>query len=280
MITPRNCLTSIESLREWFERQNVKYWTLFNGNSTRPSDAIHRNNMTEGEEESWELLETTITNLSGVSGGYFTVLAKNTDKSTNGTRVQVYLNPYATNQPNHMAGISGMGGGMGSVQGMIKDAVEKERLRTQIMMLEAQVEEAENGNMISRIGERIAEHPQLPALVTAILSKILGPQGGQIAMTGFDAVPAPQKKRRDMTNEDTATMDDDTMAQTEEQTDARQTGNQQMDFVYDSERLAVPLEQIRSVFPDVHSFMETLGNFVESKPDLAQQFFNAQSGGN
>lgn len=268
MYTSSNSFTSIDSLRQWFELQDSDLWTLFSGAGTRPSDLIHRMDVSVGMEKSWEVLEAMLMQQSELGGGSFTVLSKKTAGTTNGPRVRVTLPPASARAGS--PGVAGISQQM--IDAQINDAIDKFRLQHENDMLRQELAEAESGGYIGKIMERVAQHPNLHQVIDVFIARILG---NNVAVTGFGSAQQPTemieeqkptKKMAEMKNENAPAS-----------TGPTHEGNQEgTKFNYDLDRLAASLEVIRAHFPDIHEFMETLANFVESNPSLAKTFFNNQ----
>lgn len=289
MIQPRGCLTDLEGLREWYYNQDGTYWTLFNGNDTRPTGVIHRNVKTETKDASWALLEKTIIDLS-MYGGSYTILAKSNKNDNSGARVQLAYNPHS----GHGSGIAGMQMQTENVDAKINQALHQYQLEREIQELRAALAEKQQGSMLDRLTERIANNPSLPQLIDLCIAKLVG--GAQVSMAGFDPeYEAAQHEEQQNYNQQTK--------QTEEMEDTvqRPAGNGQKNFSnsddvagdfrerptsdtaevgfnqfsYDPERLGPALDKINIHFKDIYVFMDTLAEFIDTKPDLARSFFNS-----
>ncbi|NOX64630.1 MAG: hypothetical protein GXO85_02245 [Chlorobi bacterium] len=238
-----NC---IGDLKEWFFRQNKPYWILWN--SIAPISSLKINfrkdsNMDiESVEESWNILEQSISN-TGRYGGDFTIKIDTNKRMNNSMFATLSLS---------INGVSGINGFPSAQGAQVAGYVTKEQFDTwkseyenkrRIEDLESELEEVKHGSDMTGRFMRFAENN--PDLVTKLapgaINFINGLFKGNQVPISVQGFGDNEQKEMDKINHDA---------------------------------IEESLNRIAKHFDDIPSFLITLADYIDSHPEMAKQLFN------
>lgn len=247
-----SAITKIEDLRFWFDNQKHVHWTLYRGflNRKLSTFILASNENITDREASFSHLEKMIKiNTNGKSR--FTILTKPDPGSNTGMTVHFESgNETKSTSINGMSNQSAIpminGLTIQQHEQMIRaDERSKVEMEHRIEGLESALHAQQNDSFVDKIGNMISENPSgAKELLLGFRELIFGsnttPVAANIGTQGFE----------------------------EESKIPNQ--NQEVVFQYDTDRLTKSLEMIRSVFPDIHEFLEESASFFTSNPAQAK----------
>ena len=236
-------LTSMEKIEQWFDKNQLPYFTLYSGHQAGNNNVLFRNaEISDFEQAKSQLLE--MLEMYTGNGGKFRLFVAYEPKKNWGLSTNIDLPP---TDPNAAASrfrnpaIQGHQWQRGYGKEELTEEVQKQMM---IYDLKRKVEDLEGAQhasigLVDRFMENLVERPETYQVLQAVLVKIMGkfsgpqtaPQTAPIA--GHDEPPANDG--------------------------------------FDYDRIEPALEKIRSVFSeDLEGTIEKLADWVTDNPDMAK----------
>jgi hypothetical protein len=227
--------TSLDSFRQFFYRVNLPWWNLYNGHSKNLTDLCFKQLDELSIDDSWKLLCQMITDKTNPMGGKLSVYIPDRARSSQG--IWEYLDiPGIANQ---MSTYASSIGNPGSVQQMIADALEKDRMQRRIEELEKG--KSESIGTIDKVIDKFCENLPVDQLTVMLASKFLG--------------TAP--------------------AQTVNRPSASKTVQPKQLNADEQERLRKAVYELSKYFPnDFVEILEGLCDLLEQRPDMIEMVNN------
>jgi len=243
----KSYITALSDLEDWFMATKHPYWTLYEGIQVQNGKTIFRQDTTDDLNESWEILNNTLTRYTN-SGGVFHIQVRKDEKSANGFYTSIRL---GNSQPAQGSGINGLAGAglygvSPDVEAKIRnDEREKLELRYEIEELKAAVK-GKTG-WIGELKDELLNNEHIAPVIAAVIAKMagVGAQPAQVGQPSSDQHPP--------------TKGDDEF------------------FKIQNERTNAALDRISRRYPNYGDALGKLAAFMESNPEMADQFLKNQS---
>lgn len=185
--------SDLEDLRSHFYERKCPKWNLYHGFQTgnyKGSEMATQQPNDISYEESWDLLERTLSAYQRSGLPAKLTLYLKTNSNNTGERLKIYLNPSGVNQP----GINGVQSQnlvpVDEVDRRINQAIHIERLERNIEDLQAAIEDKQSS--WERFADRLLEDIDVNQVAGLLISKFSG--RGAVPMTQVSGQVAPNEE--------------------------------------------------------------------------------------
>lgn len=264
----------IETLRQWFYKNEAPYWTLYIGREMERGKRIAVNTGIKEIDKAWQWLEELLIAQSE-GGGTFHIHAKDNpkedaDQKTLAQKAQFRLtslgyhavfeisNSYAYNRIPAVAGMpqSAPQDIDKLIEEKVNERIERYELESEIEGLQNQIQDLKKSKN-SIMGFNIETLPSILQVISAIKGLTSSSPEEQKQLLGVHGLPpeSTAKIRKHL----------------EDNTESDELSEDENNKIDES------IERISVYFPDIAKFMESLANYIEKNPELSKSLFNSLS---
>lgn len=264
----------IETLRQWFYKNEAPYWTLYIGREMERGKRIAVNTGIKDLEKAWQWLEELLIAQSE-AGGTFHIHAKDNpkedaDQKTLAQKAQFRLTSlgyHAVFEVSHsfpynripaVAGLpqSGPQDIERIVEEKVNERMERFELESEVASLQNQIQDLKKSKN-SIMGLSLETLPSIIQVISAIKGLMNANPEEQKQLLGVHGLPPESTAKIRKHLED----------------------NTESDELSESEnnKIDESLERISVYFPDIAKFMESLADYIEKNPELSKSLFNSLS---